>query len=76
MGSISGVKLLEVISNVERVLGIELLVAAQAFEFRRPRRTSSELEELISEYRKEINFIEEDQVLNELIDRSLLFITN
>ena len=38
-------------------------------------RTSNELEELISEYRNEINFIEEDQILNELMDRSLLFIT-
>ena len=75
MGSISGVKLLEVVSNVERVLGIELLVAAQAFDFRRPRKTSNELEELIREYRNEINFIEEDQILNELMDRSLLFIT-
>lgn len=38
MGSIGAVKLLQVMENVERVLGIELLCAAQALDFRQPLR--------------------------------------
>lgn len=38
MGSISAVKLLQVMENAERVLGIELMTAAQALDFRAPLR--------------------------------------
>ncbi|KAA9131811.1 histidine ammonia-lyase [Marinihelvus fidelis] len=38
MGSISALKLLEVLNNVERVLAVELLTAAQALDFREPLR--------------------------------------
>jgi histidine ammonia-lyase len=36
MGSISAIKLLSVLHNVEHVLAVELLTAAQALDFRRP----------------------------------------
>ena len=36
MGSISAIKLLQVLRNVEHVLGVELLTAAQALDFRAP----------------------------------------
>ncbi len=36
MGSISAIKLLSVLNNVEHVLAVELLTAAQALDFRRP----------------------------------------
>ena len=36
MGSISALKLLSVLHNVERVLAVELLTAAQALDFRQP----------------------------------------
>ena len=36
MGSISALKLLEVLKNVEYVLAVELLTAAQALDFRKP----------------------------------------
>ncbi len=36
MGSISAVKLLDVLGNVETVLGIELFTAAQALDYRKP----------------------------------------
>tara|TARA_B100001287_G_scaffold267698_1_gene263150 strand:+ start:1385 stop:2872 length:1488 start_codon:yes stop_codon:yes gene_type:complete len=75
MGSIAGVKLLEVIKNVERIISIELLVAAQAFEFRRPRKSSLPIEQMIDEYRKVVPFIEEDEILHDLMERSLVFIS-
>jgi histidine ammonia-lyase len=74
MGSIAGVKLLEVIKNIERIISIELLVASQAFEFRRPRKSSLIIEEMLDQFRKEIPFIEEDEILHDLMERSLLFI--
>src|SRR5699024_10221256 len=36
MGSISALKLLDVLHNVERVLAVEMLTAAQALDFRKP----------------------------------------
>lgn len=38
MGSISALKLLDVMHNVERVMAVELLTAAQALDFRKPLR--------------------------------------
>ena len=76
MGSIAGIKLMEVVENVERVLSIELLVAAQAFEFRRPRNSSKEIEKLLNDFRKVVPFLKEDQILHDLMERSLAFIKN
>jgi histidine ammonia-lyase len=36
MGSISAIKLLSVMRNLERILAVELLTAAQALDFRAP----------------------------------------
>lgn len=74
MGSIAGVKLLEIVKNIEKIISIELLVSCQAFEFRRPRKSSNEIENLIKNFRKEVSFIEQDVILHELMERSLLFI--
>jgi histidine ammonia-lyase len=60
MGANAAVKLIEVLKNTRRILSIELLNAAQAMEFRRPVKTSPILEEVISQFRKEIDFIDND----------------
>jgi histidine ammonia-lyase len=75
MGSIAGVKLLEVIENVKRILSIELMTAAQAMEFRRPRKTSEELELMLSDFRSKVPFIEKDQVMYTLMQKSEEFIS-
>jgi histidine ammonia-lyase len=46
MGSISGRKALQVCGNLENILAVELLCAAQAFDFRRPLKSSVVLEEV------------------------------
>ena len=38
MGSIAGVKLVEVVDNIKRILSIELMTASQAMEFRRAKK--------------------------------------
>lgn len=75
MGSNSATKLCRVVMNLERVLGIELFNAAQALEFRRPSRTSPELEAMVADYRKLVPFIENDMVMYPLIDASIKFIS-
>ncbi len=74
MGANAATKLMRVALNVERVLAIELFNAAQALEFRRPQRSSPILESLIEEYRKEVPFIETDQVMYEHIENSINFV--
>ena len=76
MGSISGVKLVEVVKGVESILSIELLTSSQAMEFRRPRKSSTTIEKLLKNFRKEIPYIKEDTILHDLIKKSEAFITS
>ena len=62
MGSISGRKLNRVLDNVEFILAIELLCAAQAIEFRRPLKSSILLEAAHSFIREKVSFAEEDRI--------------
>lgn len=63
MGANAATRLLKLICNVERILAIELLTAAQAMEFRRPLQTSPELENLLRNYREKISFMKSDREL-------------
>ena len=74
MGSNAATKLRRVALNTERVLAIELFNAAQALEFRRPARTSPELELLVADYRKRVPFINNDTVMYPHIEASVQFL--
>ncbi|MDD3568962.1 MAG: histidine ammonia-lyase [Bacteroidales bacterium] len=74
MGANAATKLLRVVDNVERILAIELLNAAQALEFRRPAKTSPKLEKVMTDYRKQVGFVEEDVVMYKEMEKSLEFI--
>ena len=76
MGSNSATKLVRVLDNVEEVLGIELLNAVQALEFRRPAKTSPVLEGIITDYRSQVPFVDNDSYLHPLIEKSVLFLRN
>jgi len=71
MGSISGRKTLKIIQNLEKILSIEMLCAAQAIDFRRPNKSSVILETCLEEVRKQIPHIEEDLEVHKLINMSL-----
>lgn len=62
MGSISGRKLNKVIDNLEAILGIELLTACQAIEFRRPLKSSEMLEFAHDFVRDHVSFASEDRI--------------
>ena len=76
MGSNAATKLVRVVDNVETVLGIELMNAVQALEFRRPLRTSPRLEKIIGDYRKVVPFIDTDTYMHPLIVKSVEFLRN
>jgi len=74
MGANAALKTHRVIKNVEQVLAIELMNAAQALEFRRPAKTSSTLEDLVAAYRQTVPFMAKDQVMFPEIQKSAQFL--
>jgi histidine ammonia-lyase len=74
MGANGATRLLRVAENLERILAIELFTAIQAFEFRRPLRSSEFIENLVRTYRKKISFINDDKVMYGEISKSIEFI--
>lgn len=76
MGSISGRKALQVIENVEKILAIELLTAAQAFEFRKPMKSGIFLDEIYKEIRKKVAFAKKDRVFADDIEKGIEMIKN
>ena len=64
MGANAATKLRRVIQNVQRVLGIELLTAAQALNMRRPEKSSPALEKVWDAFRKEVSFMDKDRILH------------
>jgi len=68
MGANAATKLRRVVLNVQRVLAIELLTAAQALELRRPHTSSPVLEHVFDALRQEASFMDNDDLLhNKLI---------
>lgn len=74
MGANAATKLLRVIENVDRVIAIELMNAAQALEFRRPLKSSPIIEELLKNYRKVVSRNTSDRYLSDDIHATLNFI--
>ena len=76
MGANAATKLYRVIQNCYTIQGIELLNAALALEFRRPLKSSETIEELYSNYRKTVPYVEKDMFLQSLIAKSRDFVIN
>ena len=74
MGANAATKCLRVAENLEKILGIELLTAAQAFELRKGLKTSTAMNKLFEDYRKVVSFNERDRYLGEDIERSVQFV--
>ncbi len=74
MGANAATKCYKVIENVERLLAIELLNAAQAIEFRRPLKSSQQIENVLTDFRKLIPFINDDKIMYKEMEATLQFI--
>jgi len=68
MGSISGRKFNQILENVEKILAIEMMYAAQALDFRRPNKSSEIVEKNIALIRKKVRKLEDDRILKDDID--------
>lgn len=73
MGANAAVRCYEVVNNLESVLGIELMNAMQALDFR-TNTSSSTIETLRKAYREQVPFVENDVYLHPLIEKSKQFI--
>ena len=76
MGANAATKCLRVCENIERILAIELLTAAQALDLRKPEKSSPQIEALVTEYRKFVTFNETDRILANDIKLSVHFMKN
>ncbi len=76
MGSISARKALRIINNLEKILAIELICAAQAFDFRSAIKSSKILETCHKYIREKIPHITEDTILSEYINVGVEIISN
>tara|TARA_B100000795_G_scaffold142427_1_gene106634 strand:- start:2522 stop:4078 length:1557 start_codon:yes stop_codon:yes gene_type:complete len=78
MGSISGRRANEICGNVEQILAIELMFAAQAYDFRKKEglKGSDVMEELHSEIRKHVAFATEDRIFGDDIEKMVELVRN
>ena len=73
MGANAATKCFRVVRNVEKVLAIELLTAAQALEFKRPSKSGVLVEELVDGLRKVVPFAQLDRYMHEDMTKTLAF---
>lgn len=74
MGGNAATKTVKVAENVERILAIELMNAAQAIELQRPTKTSPYLEEFLKEFRTAVSFNAQDRVMYKDIEAATDFL--
>jgi histidine ammonia-lyase len=74
MGANAAVKCLKVVENLEKILAIELLTAAQAMDFRKVEDTSNTLKELHRDFRQYVPFVEEDVIMHDVIAQAIQYI--
>jgi len=76
MGSIGGRKALRVINNLENILAIELLCAAQAFDFRKPLTSSKTIDAVHNFIREHISHAKEDRIFSLDVEKAAAIIKN
>lgn len=74
MAANAATKARRVVLNLERLLAIEFMVAAQALEYRRPLRSSPAMEEVVAAYRAIVPRLHEDRVLSTDLERTVTFL--
>jgi histidine ammonia-lyase len=76
MGSISGRKLLQIIDNAERIIGLELFCAAQALDFLEPLRPTPILNGIHREIRQYVPHITRDELINGYMHQLIEMVKN
>ena len=76
MSSYAARRLIKMVDNLGRILGIELLTAAQGLEFRKPLSTSTTLRRVLAELRSSVSPLQEDRCLSPDIEEATKLIRN
>ena len=76
MGANAATKVFRMVDNLEKIMGVELMNAAQGLEFIKPLKSSPIICNFIAAYRKEVPFVEIDVEMHPLMDKSIQFIKN
>tara|TARA_R110000764_G_scaffold6462_3_gene24257 strand:+ start:1592 stop:3109 length:1518 start_codon:yes stop_codon:yes gene_type:complete len=74
MGSISSRQFNQILGNLEKIIAIELMYAAQAIEFRRPNKCSDIIEKNFAVIRAKVAKLEEDRLLKPDIDAMIALV--
>jgi histidine ammonia-lyase len=71
MGSVSALKLFDVVNNVKKILAIEILCACQGIDYHRPLKSGKGSEEAYKIFRSSIEHQSKDTITSELILESV-----
>lgn len=76
MGANGATKTWRIVQNTERVLAIELMNAAQALEYRRPKKSSPFLEDFVARFRQHVPNIATDTLMYPEMEKAVKFLQN
>ncbi len=74
MAANAATKAYRVIKNVEILVAIEFMAAAQALEFRRPQKTASSIEQIVAQYRAVVPPLTCDRIISTDIEKTVQFL--
>ncbi len=74
MATYAGRRLQDMAENTAGILGIELLAAAQGMDFRKPLKSTKELESAKEILREEVSFYDEDRYFSDDIEKAISII--
>ena len=74
MGSVAVRKSLRIVENLEKILGIEMMCAAQGFDFRKPMKSNVLLDDMHDLIREHIPFADTDRIFSEDIEKAIKLI--
>jgi histidine ammonia-lyase len=74
MGSISSRQFNQILGNLEKIMAIELMYAAQAIDFRRPNKCSEIIEKNFQIIREKVAMLKEDRLLKPDIDAMIVLV--
>lgn len=75
MGANAALKAYRVVKNVYGILAVELLTACQGLDFRRPKKSSPQLERFANTFRATVPFMESDRLLHDDLAKAEAFCT-
>ncbi len=74
MAANAATKCFRVVENLERLLAIEFMVAAQALSFRKSLQSSDTVENTLTDYRKYVPILRGDRILQKDINETITFL--